>query len=146
MLKPKVLFLCSGNTARSQMAEAFLRRYAGDHFEVHSAGLEPSTINPLTVRVMEEIGFDLSPQRSKDVTEYLGKMHFGYLVTVCARAEEQCPTVFPGVGKRLHWAFDDPAAFDGPDEAKLHEFRRVRDQIDRRIQDWLADLSITIQR
>ena len=128
------------------MAEAFLRRYAGDHFEVHSAGLEPSTINPLTVRVMEEIGFDLSPQRSKDVTEYLGKMHFGYLVTVCARAEEQCPTVFPGVGKRLHWAFDDPAAFDGPDEAKLHEFRRVRDQIDRRIQDWLADLSITIQR
>jgi arsenate reductase (thioredoxin) len=146
MLKPKVLFLCSGNTARSQMAEAFLRRYAGDHFEVHSAGLEPGTINPFTVRVMEEIGFDLSPQRSKDVTEYLGKMHFGYLVTVCARAEEQCPTVFPGVGKRLHWAFDDPAAFDGPDEAKLHEFRRVRDQIDRRIQDWLADLSITIQR
>ena len=122
------------------MAEAFLRRYGGDRFEVYSAGLEPSTIHPTTVRVMEEIGYDVSAQRSKDVTEYMGKMHFGYLVTVCAQAEERCPLTFPGVGRRLHWAFDDPAAFEGPDEAKLAAFRRVRDQIDRRIQDWLAEI------
>jgi arsenate reductase (thioredoxin) len=142
MQKTKVLFLCTGNTARSQMAEAFLRYYAGGQFEVHSAGLDPSVINPYTVRVMEERGFDLSAHRSKDVTEYMGKMHFGYLVTVCAQAEERCPAVFPGVGTRLHWAFDDPAAFDGPPEAKLGKFRQVRDQIDRRIRDWLAELSV----
>ena len=142
MLKTKVLFLCTGNSARSQMAEAFVRKYAGERVEAHSAGLEPHGINPYTVRVMEELGFDLSDQHSKDVTEYMGKMHFGYLITVCAQAEERCPAVFPGVGTRLHWAFDDPAAFDGPPEAKLEKFRRVRDQIDRRIRDWLAELSV----
>ncbi|MBN1580344.1 MAG: arsenate reductase ArsC, partial [Anaerolineae bacterium] len=103
MAKTSVLFLCTGNSARSQMAEAFLREYGGDRFDAYSAGLEPKEINPYTRRVMAEIGFDLSGQRSKDVTEYLGKQHFGYLITVCAQAEKNCPKTFLGVGQRLHW-------------------------------------------
>jgi arsenate reductase len=101
-VKTRVLFLCTGNSARSQMAEAFLRYYAGDRFEAYSAGLEPKGMNPLTIRAMEEIGIPLTGQYSKDVREYMGKVHFGYLITVCANAEERCPTTFPGVGQRLH--------------------------------------------
>src|SRR5664280_2052023 len=97
MEKLRVLFLCTGNSARSQMAEAFLRKYAGDRFEVHSAGLEPKDLNPLTVRVMEEAGFDMSGHRSKGIGEYLGKVLFQYLITVCDDAEKNCPTVWPGV-------------------------------------------------
>ena len=138
-MKSRVLFLCTGNSARSQMAEALLRHYAGDRFDVYSAGLEPKGMNPFTVRVMEEIGIPLTGQYSKDVREYMGKSHFGYLVTVCANAEERCPTTFPGVGQRMHWAFDDPAAAEGTEEEKLAEFRTVRDQIDRRIRSWLAE-------
>ena len=141
MNKAKVLFLCTGNSARSQMAEAFLRHYAGDGYEAYSAGLEPKGINPFTIRVMNEIGFDMSAHLSKSVNEYMGKMHFGFLITVCAHAEEQCPRTFPDVSQRLHWAFDDPAAFEGSDEAKLQKFREVRDLIDRKIQAWLADIS-----
>lgn len=99
MNKPKVLFLCTGNSARSQMAEAFLRKYGGERFEVFSAGLEPSVINPLTVKVMEEIGVDMSGHFAKGLTQYLGKVHFSYLVTVCSRADEKCP-IFPGLGAR----------------------------------------------
>jgi len=139
-VKMRVLFLCTGNSARSQMAEALLRHYAGDRFEVYSAGLEPKGINPFTVRVMEEIGIPLTGQYSKDVPEYMGKLHFGYLITVCANAEERCPTTFPGVAQRMHWAFDNPAAVEGTDEDKLTKFRAVRDQIDRRIRDWLKEL------
>jgi arsenate reductase len=139
MSKIAVLFLCTGNSARSQMAEAFLHKYGGDRFEVHSAGLEPKGINPYTVRVMNEIGIDLNGQRSKDVMEYLGRKHFGYLITVCAHAEENCPTTFPGVSQRLHWPLEDPAAFQGSDEAKMAKFREVRDQIGQRIQDWLKE-------
>jgi arsenate reductase len=139
-MKGRVLFLCTGNSARSQMAEAWLRHYAGDQFEAYSAGLEPKGLNPFTVRVMEEIGIPLTGQYSKDVREYMGKLHFGYLITVCANAEEKCPTTFPGVGQRMHWAFDDPAAVEGTDEVKLAKFREVRDQIDRRIRDWLKEL------
>jgi arsenate reductase len=102
MDKISVLFLCTGNSARSQMAEAFLRKYGGDRFEAYSAGLEPKGMNPYTERVMAEIGFDLAGQHSKDVTEYLGKQHFGYLITVCAHAEENCPKTFVGVSQRLH--------------------------------------------
>lgn len=138
-MKPRVLFLCTGNSARSQMAEALLRHHAGDRFDAYSAGLEPKGMNPFTVRVMEEIGIPLTGQYSKDVREYMGKLHFGYLITVCANAEERCPTTFPGVGQRMHWAFDDPAAFEGTDEDKLAKFREVRDQIDHRIHDWLAE-------
>ena len=138
MNKTRVLFLCTGNTARSQMAEAFLREYGGDRFEAYSAGLEPSVINPYIRRVMEEVGLDLSEQHSKDLAEYMGKVHFGYLITVCANAEKRCPSAFPGMGQRLHWPFEDPAAFVGSEEEKLAKFREVRDQVDRRIQEWLA--------
>jgi arsenate reductase len=135
--KISVLFLCTGNSARSQMAEAFLRHYGGERFEAHSAGLEPKEIHPYTVRVMEELGIDLSGQRSKDVMEYLGQRHFSYLITVCAHAEANCPKVFPGVGQRIHWALEDPAAFEGSEEAKLGKFRQIRDEIAERIQTWI---------
>jgi len=128
MNKPKVLFLCTGNSARSQMAEAFLRQYGGERFEAFSAGLEPSVIHPLTVQVMEEAGVDMSAHYSKGLGQYLGKVHFGYLITVCSRAEEKCP-VFPGMGTRLHWPFDDPAAVTGSEAEKLAKFRQVRDEI-----------------
>ena len=140
--KTRVLFLCTGNTARSQMAEAMLRRYAGDHFEVHSAGLSPSAVNPYTIRVMEEAGYNLGDHYSKDVTDYLGQAPFEYLITVCAHAEANCPTAFLGVSHRLHWAFDDPAAAEGSPEEKLVAFRHVRDQIQARIQEWLAELAV----
>jgi arsenate reductase len=138
--KTRVLFLCTGNTARSQMAEAFLRKYGGDRFEVYSAGIEPDVINPHVYRVMEEVGLDLSGQRSKSVSEYMGRVHFGYMITVCADAEERCPAVFPGMGQRLHWPFEDPAAFEGTDEETVAKFREVRDRIEWRIEEWLAEL------
>jgi arsenate reductase len=136
MNKPRVLFLCTGNSARSQMAEGWLRHLAGDHFEVHSAGLEPKGIHPLTIKVMEEAGVDMSSHHSKPLSEYLGKLHFGYMVTVCNNAEERCP-VFPGMGARLHWPFEDPAAFEGSEYVKLEKFRQVRDEIRARITTWL---------
>jgi arsenate reductase len=138
MRKTKVLFLCTGNSARSQMAEAFLRGYAGKRFEAHSAGLRPKGINPYTVRVMEEIGLSLVGHRSKALSEYMGQVHFGYMITVCADAEEKCPSVFPGMGQRLHWGFEDPAAFVGSEQETLSRFREVRDQIDERIKEWLT--------
>ncbi|MCX7669048.1 MAG: arsenate reductase ArsC [Anaerolineae bacterium] len=133
---PRVLFLCTANSARSQMAEALLRKHAGDRFEVHSAGLEPKEINPYTRRALAEIGLDMAGQWAKGLDTYLGKTHFAYLITVCSKAEERCP-VFPGMGVRLHWPFDDPAAVEGSDEEKLAAFRRVRDQIEARIREWL---------
>ena len=132
-----VIFLCTGNTARSQLAEAFLRKYAGSHLMAYSAGLKPGAINPYTERVMREIGVDLSGQHSKSVKEHLGKMSFTYLSTVCAKAEANCPTTFPGIGQRLSWAFDDPAAVEGSEEEKLQKFREVRDQIEKRIKLWI---------
>jgi arsenate reductase len=140
--KPKVIFLCTGNSARSQIAEAFTRKYAGDRFEVHSAGLDPKGINPFTIRVMEEIGISLDGQRSKNIKEYLGKVHFAYLFTVCGHAEQNCPRIFLTQGQHTHWDFEDPAAFEGAEEEKLAKFREVRDQIDQRIQSWLAELGM----
>jgi arsenate reductase (thioredoxin) len=137
--KTRVLFLCTGNSARSQMAEAFLRLYGGDRFEAHSAGLEPKGINLCTRRVLAEVGIDMSGHSSKDLTVYLGKAHFGYLITVCSNAEARCP-IFPGVAIRLHWPFEDPAAVEGDDEEKLAAFRRVRDAIEARILDWLQEV------
>lgn len=139
MSKQKILFLCTGNSARSQMAEAFVRKYADDRFEAHSAGLEPKGLNPLTVKVMEEVGIDLSGQTSKSVEVYLGKTLFQYLVTVCDDADKNCPTVWPGVSTRLHWSFQDPAAVEGTEAEKLAKFREVRDLIDQKIQNWLAE-------
>ncbi len=136
--KPRVLFLCTGNSARSQMAEAFLRRHGGERFEAHSAGLEPKPIHPYTYQVMAEAGYDLAGHRSKGLDEYLFKIHVGYLITVCADAEAHCP-IYPGVGVREHWGLDDPAAFEGIEEEKIEFFRQVRDQIEGRVRVWLAE-------
>ena len=134
MATQRVLFLCTGNSARSQMAEAFLRKYAGKHFEAHSAGLEPKGVNPFTIQVMQEVGIDMSNQTSKGVDTYLGKVLFQYLITVCDDADKNCPTVWPGVNTRMHWSFEDPAAFQGTDEEKLEKFRQIRDLIDDKIK------------
>jgi arsenate reductase len=134
----RVLFLCTGNSARSQMAEAFLRTYGGERFEAHSAGLTPKDIHPLTRQVMEEIGVPLTGQTSKGVNVYLGKLLFQYLITVCDDAERNCPSTWPGVSQRLHWSFEDPAAFEGSAAEKLAKFRHVRDQIERKVKTWVA--------
>ena len=136
--KPRVLFLCTGNSARSQMAEAFLRKYGGDRFEAYSAGLEPKEIHPFTRLVLAEVGIDMAGQYAKDLSLYMFRMHFGYLVTVCDRAEQRCP-IFPGMGVRLHWSFEDPAAATGTDEERLAVFRGVRDQIESRVLTWLQE-------
>ncbi len=143
MGKTRVLFLCTGNSCRSQMAEAFLRKYAGDQFEVYSGGLEPKPIHPLTLRVMEEAGIDMSGQYSKPLAQFMGRVHFGYLITVCSDAEDMCP-VFPGMGVRLHWPFEDPAAFQGPEEEKLARFRQARDGIENKVLSWLAEQKIAV--
>lgn len=139
MEKPRVLFLCTGNSARSQMAEALLRKHAADRFEIHSAGLDPKPIHPYTVKVLDEIGVDTSRHESKALSTYLGNTHFSYLITVCSNAEEHCP-IFPGMGERLHWPFEDPAAFEGSDEEKTEKFRQIRDQIESKIIEWLNQL------
>lgn len=142
-MKPRVLFLCTGNSARSQMAEALLRRYAGDRFQAFSAGLEPKGLNPYTVRVMDEVGIDVRAQRSKDVMEYLGRVHFSYVITVCSDAEQNCP-IFPFQTIRLHWPVDDPAKVEGSDEEKLAKFRAVRDRLDGLIRAWLAEQNVPV--
>lgn len=120
------------------MAEALLREHGGDRFEVYSAGYEVSgDIHPYAVRAMEEIGIDMSDQYPKGLKTYMGRMHFGYLIIVCARAEQDCPTVFPGVGHQFSWLFDDPRSAEVPEEERLEEFREVRDQIEAKILDWL---------
>ena len=141
MKRTKVLFLCTGNSARSQMAEAFLRYYAGNHFEVFSAGFDPKGIHPYTFKVMEELGYTLKGHTSKNLSQYLGKIHFGIIITVCAKAEKSCPT-FPGTATRLFWPFNDPAAVQGTDAEKLSEFRQVRDQIHLKIRDWLKERNL----
>lgn len=139
MNKPKILFLCTGNSARSQMAEGLLRAYAGDRFEVFSAGTEPKgSILPEVREVMREIGVDLSGQWSKSVREYLGKAVFARVITVCADAEENCPAVFLNMGIHEHWPFDDPAKLTGDEWEKLEGTRVIRDQIGSRIIAWLA--------
>ena len=138
MQKPRVLFLCTGNSARSQMAEAFLRKYAGDKYEVHSAGVEAKGfIIPDVITVMKELEIDMDGQWSKSVKEYLGKLHFSYVITVCNDAEKNCPAIFLNMGTHEHWAFDDPAAFEGTDDERLSRTREIRNQIAQRIQEWL---------
>ena len=136
--KPKVLFLCTGNSARSQMAEGYLRYTARDRFEPLSAGIEPKGLNPLAIEVMQEIGIDISHQTSKDVVSFLGQ-YIPYIVTVCDNARERCP-IFPRTFKFLHWSFGDPAAAQGSHEEKLAVFRRVRDEIAHRIDEELVPL------
>ena len=140
MSQPVVLFLCTGNSARSQMAEAFLRQYAGTQFESHSAGTDPKGVNPLTTQVMQEVGIDISGQRSKHLKEYLGRIPVRYLITVCDNAAESCPTVWQGVAERFKWTFEDPAACSGSNEERLAKFRQVRDEIEQQIKDWLGEV------
>ncbi|HEV7223765.1 MAG TPA: arsenate reductase ArsC [Pirellulales bacterium] len=138
---PNILVLCTGNSCRSQIAEGYLRHFAGDRFNAHSAGTEPATkVHPLAVKVMAEEGIDISKQRPKPVAEYLGRMAVRYLIIVCGGANESCPRIWPGMSSRLFWPFDDPAAVEGPEAEKLREFRRVRDEIRQRILSWLKDV------
>jgi arsenate reductase len=136
--KQKVLFLCTQNSARSQMAEAFLREHGGNRFEAYSAGCEVGDeIHPYATKVMHEVGIDISDQYPKGLKTYMGKMGFNYSIIVCARAERNCPKTFPGVGTRLVWIFDDPRGEDVPEEERLEKFREIRDQIEQKILDWL---------
>ncbi len=139
MLTPRVLFLCTKNSARSQLAEALLRKHAGGSFEAYSAGIDPGEVNPLTVRVLNEVGIDASGLWAKSVELFRGKMHFDYVITVCSNAEERCP-IFPAATARLHWPIDDPAAVTGSEEERLAAFRAARDQIEQRILAWVATL------
>lgn len=125
--KKRILILCTGNSARSQMAEGLLRHDAGDYFTVESAGTKPSTVRPEAIAVMKELGIDITSHRSKHVDEFAGQS-FDYVLTVCDNAKESCP-VFFGKATRLHHGFDDPAAVDGSEDKRLAEFRRVRDEL-----------------
>jgi arsenate reductase len=140
MKKTRVLFLSTANAARSQIAEAALRKYGGENFESYSAGLEPTEINADVRKVMEEAGVSLEGQYAKDVREYMGKVHFGYLITVCEDAERNCPSTFPGMGQRLHWSFDSLGVTDGTPEEHLAKSRRVRDEIEARVQTWITEM------
>jgi len=134
--KSKVLILCTGNSARSQMAEGLFRQAGGDRYEVFSAGTKPSLVRPEAVAVMREIGIDISRHRSKSVDEFAGQK-MDLVITVCDNAKESCP-VFPGTTQRLHWPFEDPAALAGSEEQRLAAFRSIRDQIRARIQRFLS--------
>jgi arsenate reductase (thioredoxin) len=130
--RKRVLILCTGNSARSQMAEGLLRHLAGDRFEVASAGVSPTQVRPEAITAMREIGIDISRHHSKSVDGFTGQ-NFGYVITVCDNANEQCP-VFPANTKRIHWSFEDPAAVDGDEQTRLTVFRRVRDEILHRLR------------
>lgn len=131
----RVLVVCTGNSARSVMAEALIRHKGGDHFEVHSAGTEPRGINPLTLKVLDEAGIDASWARSKSVNEFLGQS-FDYVITVCDEARQACP-VFPGSGEALHWGYEDPAEATGTEEERLAVFKRVFIQLGERINQFI---------
>lgn len=133
MNKQRVLFLCTHNSARSQMAEGFLRSLAGDRFEVASAGTEATRVHPLAVKAMAEVGIDISRHDSKTLDRFLGDP-WDYVITVCDSANEKCP-IFPNKTTRLHWSFDDPSQAAGAEAARLEVFRRVRNEI----RGWLAD-------
>lgn len=134
MNKQRVLILCTGNSARSQMAEGLLRDIAGDRFDVESAGTIASFVRPQAIAAMHEIGIDISGHRSKSLDEFRDRK-FDHVITVCDNAAENCP-VFPGRAERIHWSFDDPADASGTDEEKLAVFRRVRDEISARLRDF----------
>lgn len=138
MNKPiRVLILCTGNSARSQMAEGLLRRDGGERFQVESAGVEPTSVRREAIEVMREVGIDITSHRSKSVKEFTGK-DFDYVITVCDNANEQCP-VFPGKVKRIHWSFEDPAASTGNEVERLDVFRRVRDETRERLRRFVDE-------
>jgi arsenate reductase len=137
--KPVVMFLCSQNSARSQMAEGLLRDMAGERFEIHSAGLEPGGVHPLAIRAMAEIDIDISHHESKAAGDFLGRLPVRHLAIVCGTAAELCPSSWPGVIERVVWPFDDPAAAEGSEEERLAVFRTVRDQIREQLGVWLEE-------
>ena len=141
-MKIKVLFVCVHNSARSQMAEAFLDQICGHHFEAHSAGLEPGKLNPIVVEAMREIGLDISGNRTKSVSDYEAATAFanGHVITVCDQASaEHCPN-FAGIVSQLRWSFPDPSGFQGTHDEKLAQTREVRDAIKAKIEEWCADM------
>jgi arsenate reductase (thioredoxin) len=135
MTRKRVLFLCTGNSCRSQMAEGFLRYMVGDKFEVFSAGVKPAQVNPLAIKIMAEIGIDISKQRSKSATEFLGQK-FDYVITICDNAKQTCPA-FPGNYEKTHWDLEDPTEAQGSEEERMMVFRKIRDEIEQRIKDWI---------
>jgi arsenate reductase len=137
MAKKRVLIVCTGNSARSQMAEGLLRHEAGEAFDVYSAGTHPGSVRPEAVQVMSEIHIDITGQFSKSVEQFIGQS-FDYVITVCDKAKENCPA-FPGVPNRFHWPFDDPSRAVGSDEARLAAFRKVRDRIHARLMVFLGE-------
>ena len=136
--KQNVLFVCTGNSCRSQMAEGLLRHYGKDKFEVFSAGLEPSYVHPLAIKAMNESGIDITNQYSKTVNEFLGQ-NFSYVITVCDGAKERCP-VFPGKYNAIHWGIEDPASTAGTENERMQVFRRVRQNILERINHFVSNL------
>jgi arsenate reductase len=140
MNRKKVLFVCTHNSARSQMAEAYLRKFAGRSLEAHSAGFQPRPLNPLAVEVMAEEGLDISGQEARGVFDlYQQGRLFDYVITVCGDSEDRCP-LFPGITQRLHWPFPDPAALAGSHEERLAGARRIRDQIKDQVLGWVREL------
>lgn len=135
-MKTRVLFLCTGNSCRSQMAEGWLRHSGEERFQAFSAGTRPVAVNPLAIEVMRESGVDITSQRSKSVEEFRAAT-FDYVITVCDNASAECP-VFPGAAKRLHWPFDDPACASGTHDERLQEFRRVRDEIAAQVAEFVS--------
>ncbi|HMD98754.1 MAG TPA: arsenate reductase ArsC [Terriglobia bacterium] len=136
-MKTKVLFVCTENSARSQMAEGFLRHHGGDDFEAFSGGAEPTRLNPLAVEVMKEVGIDISGHHAKDVAEFLGQ-NFQYLIRVCDKVREKCP-VLPGAVWYLDWSFEDPATAAGAAAERLAVFRRVRDEIETHVREFIVE-------
>jgi arsenate reductase (thioredoxin) len=143
MIKTKVLFVCIHNSARSQMAEAFLNTLGGNNFSAESAGLEPGQLNPLVVKSMEEIGIDISKNKTKDVFEfYKNEKQFDYVITVCDETSgERCP-VFPGNLIRMHWSFEDPSSFTGTEEEKLIKIANVRNAIKLKVEEFVNSLKV----
>jgi len=139
--KKKVLFVCIHNSARSQMAEAFLNRICSEEFEARSAGIEPGKLNPVVIEAMQEVGIDISGNKTKSVFDFVKSSKlFSYVITVCDEASaERCP-IFPGVTTRLHWSFPEPSSFSGSHEEKLEKVREVRDAIKQRIEKWCEEV------
>lgn len=141
--KPRVLFVCTHNAARSQIAEALLRHHAGGRFEASSAGLEPTVLHPMTSRVLQELGVSAAGLYAKGLREFLGRQAVRHAIFVCAQAEASCPRTFPFAVETLSWPFDDPTVGDGGEELEMARFRRVRDEIDARLRAWLRTVPET---
>lgn len=142
MERPRVLFLCAHNAARSQMAEALLRHHAGDRFEVCSAGLEPTEIHPLTLRVLDEVGIDTSALTAEGLDTYMARVSVQYAVVVCERTQAQCPRLYPFARETLYWPFEDPVGLCATPDVQLQKFRDVRDRIRARLLAWINEMPV----